>query len=448
MSRVGRSAPHRGFLLVTTLLGAACNTPEPATSPSLLSADLGRPGGAFDFTPLPASAVCTVSGGDPVDPILLPDGYGQTIIAAEPSFANAIDMNTQNESGPDAGRYLYRPTEGSIGEVSVTDLRTLVTRRIAFRADWESMDPIAWTPWGTLLVGEETGNRSRPDPDYPGAIGGLMYELFLAQGDPTTVERIVARPALGAKAHEGTRIDPQGNVYGISETNPGHIYRFVPDRRGDLSSGQLYALRIVTPTGDRTGEAEWVPLDRAAVQVDANAAATAAGATGWNRPEDLELATSSGGSAGGSNILYVAVTGQSGPADNRVPAVELREPSGGAEHATAFVYDYVKVGLNVSSDFAMPDNLALNKQGDLYIAEDPGGSFPTKTRGDDLWMARPGSGPRAPASIVVRFASLADCDAEPTGIYFDIGGSRLFVNVQHRGGDGRDFAVAVDRAPE
>ena len=31
----------------------------------------------------------------------------------------------------------------------------------------------------------------------------------------------IARPALGAKAHEGIRLDPQGNVYGISETAPG-----------------------------------------------------------------------------------------------------------------------------------------------------------------------------------------------------------------------------------
>ena len=87
------------------------------------------------------------------------------------------------------------------------------------------------------------------------------------------------------------RIDPQGNVYGISETAPttvingvprpgGYIFKFVPDRRGDLSSGQLYALKITGPTGDRTGEAVWIPLDREAVQVDADAAATAAGATG------------------------------------------------------------------------------------------------------------------------------------------------------------------------
>jgi hypothetical protein len=72
----------------------------------------------------------------------------------------------------------------------------------------------------------------------------------------------------------------QGNVYGISETNPGFIFRFVPDSRGDLSSGQLYALEVVNPTGDRVGDAEWIPLDRTAVQVDANCGRAGGGRDG------------------------------------------------------------------------------------------------------------------------------------------------------------------------
>lgn len=426
----------------------ACDSSTPPVAPARFTGAVPaalRSGGSFAFDPLATSGVCTVNGGDPVNPLILPAGYRQQIIAAEPDFANAPDMNTQNETGPSAGRYLYRPTEGAIGEVSVTDLETGVTKRLAYRPDWESMDPIAWTPWGTLLVGEETSRQSRPDPAYPGAIGGLMYEIFLAKGDPTFADSIVARPALGAKAHEGTRIDALGNVYGISETNPGFVFRFVPDRRGDLSSGQLYALRITAATGDRTGDAEWIPLDRAAVQVDANAAAAAAGATGYNRPEDVEIATSTGNNRGGSNVLYVAVTGSSAPEDNRVIGIDLREPAGGSAHATAFVFDYVKWGVNVTTEFEMPDNLALDRNGTLYIAEDPGGSFPGKTKGDDIWAAAPGNGPHAPASSVTRFASLTDCTAEPTGIYFDLRADRLFVNVQHRGGDGRDYAVGITR---
>jgi hypothetical protein len=215
--------------------------------------------------------------------------------------------------------------------------------------------------------------------------------------------------------------------------------------KGDLSSGQLYVLKLTSATADRTGEAEWIPLDRNAVKIDASAAADAVGVTGYNRPEDIEIATSTGSNRGSINTLYVAITGLSNPVDNRIIAIDLREPAGGSSHSTAFVYDYVKVGVNTTTDFSMPDNLALDPAGNLYIAEDPGGNFASKKNGDDIWVARPSNGPHSAASSVERFASLTDCDAEPTGLYWEKGGDRLFVNVQHRGGDHLDKAVAIGR---
>jgi uncharacterized protein len=265
----------------------------------------------------------------------------------------------------------------------------------------------------------------------PAATGGLLYEL-----DPAT-GTVTPRPALGAKAHEGIRVDAQGNVYGISESNPGYIFKFTPDRRGDLSSGQLYALKIVQATGDRTGEAEWMALDRSVVKVNANTAAAAVGATGYNRPEDLELATSTGNNRGGASILYVNITDPS--TDSRTLAVDLQEPGG---DQFAFVYDYVKVGLNASAAFSWSDNVALDHSGNLYITEDPP-SNPIGT-GADIWVAEPPSGGQhQPAASVVRFTSLTDCNAEPTGIYFDKDGGTLYVHAQHRGGDGLDKDVAV-----
>ena len=399
----------------------------------------GTARGPFQFTPLPTSAACT-PGGNPTQPLALPPGYAQTVIASEPQYPDLPDMQTLNETGAQAGRYLYRTHElGNNGAVSVTDLQTGQTRILAQRADWERLDGIAWSPWGTLLFAEETGPGAIKDPAVPQATSGLVYELNPETGAATP------RPAIGSRSHEGLRFDPQGNLYGISETNPGYIYRFTPDRRGDLSSGQLYALKVTQPDGDRTGEAIWVPLDRAAVQVDSVAAATAAGATGYNRPEDVEIATSTGNNRGAANVLYVAVTGR--PSDNRVLAIDLREPLSGNEHLTARVSDYVRVGLNAPADFEMPDNLALDKNGNLYIAEDPA-TAPTTLRGDDIWVATPPRGNETAASSVVRFASLTDCQAEPTGIYFDLSGTRLFVDVQHRGGDGLDKTVAITRADQ
>jgi hypothetical protein len=380
--------------------------------------------GPFRFEPLATSALCT-PGGSPEEPFLLPDGYVQHVIASQPQFPDVPDMNTLNENGPQAGRFLYRTHEvGSNGAVSVTDLWTGATHILAQRAEWGRLDGIVWTPWASLLIAEERE-------------GGLVYEL-----DPQTGDA-VARPAIGRKSHEGMRFDPQGNLYTISETSPGYIYKFVPDVHGDLSSGQSYALKIITPTGDRTGEAEWMKLNQVQVEADADIAAAAVGATGYNRPEDVEIATSTGNNRGGANTLYVAVTGQG---DNRVLGIDLREPKGGTDHQTAFVYDYVRVGVNAPADFEWPDNLALDKNGNLFITEDPAMATITGN-GDDIWVATAPSGDdsHGPAAAVVRFASLTDCNAEPTGIYFDLSGTTLFVHAQHRGGDGLDKAVAITR---
>jgi secreted PhoX family phosphatase len=408
-----------GALLVTALV---IKNPGSAAAPSL--ANDGPTKGPFQFQPLPTSAACT-PGGNASQPFVLPGGYSQTIVASEPQFPDVPDMNTLNENGPQAGRFLYRTHEtGSNGAVSVTDLLTGATSILVQSASFGRLDGIVWTPWGTILFAEERA-------------GGLVYEVDPANGVA------IPRPAIGRKSHEGMRFDPQGNLYTISESFPGYIFKFTPDKRGDLSSGQSFALKIVSPTGDRTGEAEWVELNQAQVEVNAEVAAAAAGATGYNRPEDVEIATSTGNNRGGANTLYVAVTGR--PDDNRIIAIDLRESKGGNNHSTAFVYDYVKLGLNAPADFEMPDNLALDKNGNLYITEDPA-TAPSTGRGDDIWVAVPAAGGQhLPASSVVRFASLTDCNAEPTGIYFDLSGKTLFVNAQHRGGDGRDKSVAISR---
>lgn len=437
---MARSTPLYLSLSVFGVVGvmAACVSEQTpvgpmASAPSASFSKSGDDKGPFQFTALGASAVCT-SGGDPVNPLVLPTGFSQVALASEPSFADVPDMNTQNENGPQAGRYLYRVHEvGSNGSLSVTDLETGVTKVIAQRADWEALDPVVWTPWGTLLFAEETNAASFRDPKYPAAVAGLVYETFFNRRDLTVVDSVVARPAIGAKSHEGMRFDKQGNLYSISERTPGYIFKFVPDKKGDLSSGRTYVLRITTADGDRTGDAEWVLLPRADVQIDASAAADLVQATGYGRPEDVEIGTSTGNDHGGSNVMYVAITSEA-----RVLAIDLKEKK-------AHVTEYVKAGVNAPLDFLMPDNLALDRSGNLFITEDPGGTFAGgKRAGDDIWVAAPKKGGKQDAaSSVVRFASLNDCDAEPTGIYFDLKRDRLFVNIQHRAGDRLDKAMSV-----
>jgi hypothetical protein len=319
-------------------------------------------------------------------------------------------MNTLNETGPHAGRFLYRTHEtGSNGAVTVLDLRTGVVSLVDQASHYEALDGIAWTPWQTLLFAEERIVASFKDPRVPNAVGGLVYEW-----DPET-RTSMPLPAVGARSHEGLRFDARGNLYGISESNPsatvsGAIYKFVPDRRGDLSAGQLYALKVLD-AATRTGDAVWVPLDRNAVQVNSDLAAVQAGATGWGRPEDIEITPRSG--PGRSQVMYVASTSEA-----LILRIELRGDK-------AYVSNFVQEGVNVSG-LDNPDNLALDKDGTLWITEDNGPG--------DIWVVpRHGRSARV-ASEVVRFASLSDCAAEPTGLYFDRNGKTAWVHVQHAGG--------------
>lgn len=419
------------------------------------------------FTPVPASAACT---GAVNDPFVLPAGYGQQVVAQEGDGGSVDlwDMNTQNEFGKDAGRYVYRTHEvGSPpgSQVTVTDLTTGVTKILAQRLDWERFDGIVWTPSGTILAAEETTAASVKDPAVPEATAGLVYELFVDPKDPSRLrlddprddvapfnDGIAVRPALGSKSHEGLRFDRRGNFYGISESAPGGIFRFVPDKKGDLSSGDLQVYK--SPNG-RDGEGVWVSIPDAQARVNAQTAANGLQANGYSRPEDVETGESTGRDRNnGGNTLYVAITGT-----DEVFAIDLSNPN------RPFGYQYVytaPLGSTTAApnapagDFDSADNLALDRTGNLAITEDPGGNPPpagTKSVGDDIWIAAPSRGKggahRRPAEPVQRFASLKDCIGEPTGVYFALKGTEeftedgpfealvndesLFVNRQHAG---------------
>jgi uncharacterized protein len=403
------------------------------------------------FEPLATSAACAPATDAP---FTLPAGYDQQVAVQEGDGGtiDLWDMNTQNEFGKDAGRYVYRTHETSTGgQVSVTDLQSGETRVLAQRADWERLDGIVWTPWGTILAAEEVITAAVRDPAVPEATAGLVYEFFIDPENPAqlktddprddvapTDDGVAVRPALGSKSHEGLRFDQRGHHYGISESNPGAIYRFVPDHNGDLSDGTLQALK--TANG-HDGEGSWVDIPDQAARTNAQAAATALGANGYNRPEDVETGQSTGVDRNnGANTLYVAITGT-----DEVLAVDLSRAD------RPFAYDYVFTAEHPPSSsgaanapagaFDSPDNLALDRKGNLAITEDPS----TNPVGADIWVAAPpASGRHRPASTVARFASLTDCEAEPTGIYFALQGTErlttgvgrvtgesLLVNRQH-----------------
>lgn len=413
--------------------------------------------GPMGFNPIAASAYGMQSDADiATTPWVIPAGFSQSIVSDESDLNIYVandwnDMNTVNETRKRAGRYLYRTHEvrggavgddgnslrvdgGSGGAISVVDLKTGVAKEVVGRADWEALDGIVWTPWHTLLFAEEAGTAARPDPDHPAATAGLLYELKLDRKDPTKAKSVAVRPLLGALAHEGIETDAEGNVYVIDEDRRGSIYKFVPDNYGDLSSGQLYALRVMN--GAKTGAAEWVALDMNQVQIRANVAAGAVAATEFCRPEDMERIDAT---------LYVALTCEdvdnaantSGP--GAVLAIELDEqPSVKYVAAAGKNAPFEDRSAGVTG-FKGVDNLADGPDGKLWMVEDNAFS--------DIWVLDPKSDDANadgyPDSMHL-FASLKDEPAEGTGIYFGKDPHTLFVNVQHSG-TGNDKTMAITR---
>lgn len=417
-----------------------------AVSFNAFADDKGKHG--FNFKPIDSSA--SSADWDPAAPWKLPKGFTQEVVSDE-SDLNIYDggrddwhdMNTVNETGPQAGRFMYRTHElrlpGSLpegGSVSVVDLKTGETKLLAQDPSWNALDGIRWTPWGTVLFAEET-------------TGGRLLEIEL-NADMMSAAAVHDRPAVGRLAHEGIDIDAEGNVYIVDEHRGrtdasicgslpcgGGVYKFVPDTYGDLSSGKLYVLGIESSTRrDGTGQGVWLgPID----PLDARVSGSVAGGQSYQRPEDLEII---------GDTLYVAVT--EGPRDEynkeyyegRVLSIDLN---------TMKVADFVKAGVNAPVEIGKPgdanhqsgfdsvDNLAEAPNGDLVMIED---NVPS-----DIWFASKKTNEYGASKEVKLFASLTDPGAEGTGIYFSPQDpSTLYVNVQHSAADDGDATWAIKKA--
>lgn len=401
-----------------------------------------------NFKPLKQSA--NSDDWDPAAPWKLSKRFTQRVVSDETALNiypegrdDWHDMNVVNETGPMAGRFLYRTHEVRLGRgdsvvdsiggtVSVVDLETGETKILAQDTSYTALDGIRWTPWGTILFAEET-------------TGGRLFEIVL-NDDLTSAAEIIDRPAVGRLAHEGIDLDSEGNVYIVDEHRGrtsgceigtpcgGGVYKFVPDVYGDLSSGSLYVLKVNGPDG--TGAAEWVgPID----PMTARSAGSVAGGQSYQRPEDLEII---------DNKLYVAITeGPRDPNDNkeyyegRVIALDMD---------TMQVTNFIKPGVNAPVEIGKPgeeghqtgfdsvDNLAETPDGNLMVIED--------NKPSDIWVASTRTNEYGASKKVELFASLTDPGAEGTGIYFSpLDPFTLYVNIQHSASEDGDGTWAITK---
>jgi uncharacterized protein DUF839 len=301
----------------------------------------------------------------------------------------------------------------------------------------------------TLLA--STDADGKPLPAFDGSTWDPFAQrlLFTSENDAnggvwqatadagSRVEDISA--AVGRAGYEGVQTDAAGNVWLVEDSSGttvatkaklpnSFVYRFVPTHRGDLTHGRLQVLQVISnrtntpitfqaadaahPTGNafsadtkdlhtygQSFRTHWVTVHDTAVDTsgkpfDANAAAKAAGATPFKRPENGQFRPGTDfrqfyfTETGDTNTDSTANDGFGGY--GAIMRVTLDGPSSDSGHLDmVFAADKQHTGL---------DNLAFFDRDHLAVVEDAGDGLHTQRNAlDSAYLfdvsARPGTVP-------------------------------------------------------
>jgi secreted PhoX family phosphatase len=303
------------------------------------------------------------------------------------------------------------------------------------------------------------------EPNEPNRFGWIVE---IDPFDPTSTPK--KRTAFGRGKHEGAAgvINADGRyvIYSGDDQRFDYVYRFVTTARVDranpkanrdiLDDGVLSAARY-----NADGTIDWLPLvhgqgpltaengfmSQADVLIERRIAADLVGATKMDRPEDVEASPI-------TQKVYVALTNNSrrkpdqidaaNPrADNRFGHIIEMTPPGGDHAAAQFRWEMLvrcgdpavaevgatfSTGTSANGWFGMPDNVAFDSQGRLWIATD--GNAKSRTgRTDGLW----GVETEGPGRGTSRHFFRVPVGAELCGPCFTPDDETLFVAVQHPG---------------
>ena len=259
-------------------------------------------------------------------------------------------------------------------------------------------------------------------------------------------------------AWEGIGILKNGVVIAGDELRPGTpddadggaIFKFIPATpyeasagpltdlaQSPFTAGKLYALQSSCVDdkqqfgqGCEIGNGVWIPVNAATARADADSK----GATGFYRPEDLEI-----------DPVYADATyphavrfcwANTGNADARnygevlcgvdtEPLVTSFIDAGGATQAKRTTT--INRFLEGDADLNQPDNIAFQPgTGNLFVIED--------NANGDVWSCLPDGVDRDIKSDgCVKVLSVKDSSAEPTGLIFSASGKTAYLTVQHSG---------------
>lgn len=294
-----------------------------------------------------------------------PDGY--RIIRNHEISANRTEDAPFDEAGkpPDASTYDPAARGGTI--TLVLDKELNLRRKFLSLTGTERNCTGGVTPWGTWLSCEEAVGTPAHNPLFTKP-HGYVFEV------PAYQDGLVAPnplKAMGRFLHEGAAVDPAtGEVYLTEDIGDSCLYRFLPRSPGDLSDGKLFALRLVGQPGLNTANWEadgppafpvgrpmpvdWVELKQPDPKENTlRHTARELGAASFSRGEGIAW--------GPNGIVFTATNG--GPTRlGQLWRYRPKSPKGGDLTLLEQPDDKCR--------FFMPDNVAVQGNGDVILAED------------------------------------------------------------------------------
>jgi hypothetical protein len=382
---------------------------------------------------------------NPAGLVTLAQGLKANVVSAGNAAPNLDQAVLWPKSNP---TYLISINEEGSDQAGLQkiNLKTGVATTIV--SGTESGDPVRATPWGTILFGEEDGDT------------GAMYELIEplsvvgATIDRTTgassTPKIRRVNALGFNAFEGLAIMPNGVTYYGNELSAnagaagGAYYKFVPSTpwpggaaitsldQSPYSNGSIFALRVGTSgnngQGFQYGRGTWQAISGNGVAL--HPLAVAVNATGYYRPEDIDIDTNA---LAAGNVRFC---GNNTGRDSSRYFGETICITDGSVSASASGSTVPEVTLLVqgSQELNMPDNIAYQASRGNWILHEDGSTNGAQggTRNNDLWDCLDDRSDNDSLSDgCIRIGSLNDLDAEWTGGFFDSTGQHFYVSVQH-----------------
>jgi hypothetical protein len=335
------------------------------------------------------------------------------------------------------------PAQPSLQKI---DLKTGVATTIV--SGTSSGDPVRVTPWGTILFGEENGDTGAMYEiiDPLSVVGATINRTTGASSSPN-IRRV---GALGFNSFEGIAILPNGVTYYGNELSAnagaagGAYYKFIPTTpwaggapitsldQSPYASGSIFALRVGTSgnngQGFSYGRGTWQPI--AGNGVTLRPLAVAVKATGYYRPEDLDLDTRA---LAAGNVRFCGNNTGRDSARYFGEAICFTDGTVAASASGATIPE-VTLLVQGSQEINMPDNIAYQPSRGNWIIHEDGSTTGAQggDRNNDLWSCLDdGKDDDSLSDGCVRIGTLNDLDAEWTGGFFDPSGKHFYVSIQH-----------------